>query len=190
MDNKDYTYTVGVPTFGIMRHQFVESLISLVGSGLIDEVCVVPRLPHHQARTRVVKLTKTSHLLFVDDDVVFTPEDVELLMKADKDIVSGLCYSRTDKEERPIVYRFNEETGRFNIRKDFDKDKLQPVDGATIAFCLIKMEVFAKVGMRFVFGIDPPYGEDEEFMHRLRDAGIQSWLEPRARVGHLTDRII
>lgn len=185
--------TLGLPTIGVMRHQAVESLVSVVGSGLIDAVNIVPRLPTHQARTRIVETTNTTHLLFVDDDMVYGPQQVSLLKahaEAGKMVVAGLCNSRTDKKIRPVVFEWVPHNQRFTFTMNFDQDRAQVVDGAHVAFTLIDMEVFKGTGKQFVFGKDPYFGEDIDFMHRLREAGVPTWLEPRCKVGHLTDRVL
>ncbi len=196
MAEEKYTFTIGIPTVGVIRHQAVESLIATIGNGVVDAVNFVPRLPVQQARTRIAETTKTTHLLFVDDDMVYNPEHIEYLKEnADKDIVCGLAYSRTDKDSRGIVMKFNEETGYFAFDPRFQyglplPEGLQKVDGGTLSFVLIKMEVFEKIGTVFNFGTNPPRGEDVDFFERVRKAGIEVYLDPRARIGHLTDRIL
>lgn len=192
----EYTYTLGLPTVGVIRHQAVESLISVIGNGAVDAVSFVPRLPVQQARTRIVERCTTTHLLFIDDDMVYNPEHIEYLKEnADKDIVCGLAYSRTDKESRGIAMRYDEDKGFFTFDARFQyglplPTGLTKVDGGTLAFALIKMTVFDKIGKEFNFGTNPPRGEDVDFYERVRKAGIEVYIDPRARVGHLTDRII
>lgn len=192
---KDITITLGLPTYGTMHHPAIESLIAAVGSGHIQTVNLMPRLPIHQARTRIVEQCKTSHLLFVDDDMVYTPRDIVLLKaiaQAGGEVVAGLCYSRTTKAERPVVWRWYEQHKKFALIKESEFDIENPgvVEGAHVAFTLINMEVFDKIGRYFIFGKDSYFGEDVEFMHRLRKANILTVLEPRARIGHLTYKIL
>lgn len=196
MADKKNTYTIGLPTIGVIRHQAVESLILAVGNGVVDAVNIVPRLPVQQARTRIAERLNTTHLLFIDDDMTYEPKHIEYLKEnADKDIVCGLAYSRTDKTSRGIVMKFNEETGHFEFDKRFEyglpvPQKLTKIDGGTLAFTLIKAEVFKKVGNSFRFLENPYRGEDVDFYERCRKAGIEVYLDPRARVGHLKDQIL
>lgn len=197
MPDEKYTFTIGIPTIGVIRHQAVESLIGAIGNGLVDAVNFVPRLPVQQARTRVASTTTTTHLLFIDDDMVYDPKHIEYLKEnADKDIVCGLAYSRTDKNSRGVVMKFDDETGFFKFDPRFQfglpiPTELTKVDGGTLAFTLIKMSVFDKLGSKeFNFGTNPARGEDVDFYERVRKAGIEVYLDPRARVGHLTDRIL
>ena len=178
--------TLGVPTVGQIHHENVLSIVSLVGSGHISAVNIVPRLPVQQARTRIVQTTKTTHLLFADDDMVYEPKHLELLLKhADKDVVCGLAVSRSKTNSQPVVLKYRPEIGMFQFTpppKVFSK-----VEAGTLAFALIKMDVFEKVGRGFRF--PPNLGEDMDFFQRCAIAGVEVWLEPKCRVGHIMDKI-
>lgn len=188
------TVTLGLPTIGVMRYQAVLSALQAVGAGVVDAVNVVPRLPVHQARTRIIETTSTTHLLFVDDDMVYTAEDIEKLKEhaqAGLGVVAGLCYSRTTKKKQAVVWEWNEQAKIFSLIPDYKiPPKLTEVDGAHVAFTLIRMDVFEIVGKYFIFGAHSYFGEDVEFMHRLKEKGIKTHLEPNAKIGHLTDQIL
>lgn len=194
-NEEKYTVTLGLPTVGLIKHQAVESLVGSIH--LFDKVNIVPRLPVQQARTRIVERTDTTHLLFIDDDMVYSPEHIKYLFEnADKDIVCGLAFSRTDKNSRGIAMKWDSDKNHFIFDSRFEYGKPLPtelvrVDGGTTAFTLIKMSVFDRLGSKeFNFGTNPPRGEDVDFYERVRKAGIEVYLDPRARVGHLTDRIL
>lgn len=194
-EEEKYTVTLGLPTVGLIKHQAVESLVGAIH--LFDKVNIVPRLPVQQARTRIVELTDTTHLLFIDDDMVYSPEHVKYLFEnADKDIVCGLAYSRSAKESRGVAMRWRDDLGHFVYDDRFQYGMTLPntvmrIDGGTLAFTLIKMSVFETLGSKeFSFGTNPTRGEDVDFYERVRKAGIAVFIDPRARVGHLTDRIL
>jgi len=182
----DVTITLGVPTVGSIHHESVLSIVSLVGSGLISAVNIVPRLPVQQARTRIVQTTKTTHLLFADDDMVYEPKHLELLLKhADKDVVCGLAVSRSKTNSRAVVLKYHQKIGMYQFTpppKRFEK-----VEAGTLAFTLIRMDVFEKVGRGFRFPAN--LGEDMDFFQRCAIAGVEVWVEPKCRVGHIMDKI-
>lgn len=181
--------TLAIPTIGTINYRAVESMLNVTGSGLISAINIVPRLPIHQARTRLVETTSTDFILFADDDLVYTQREVQLLLAnalQGKPVVAGLVNRRSDKSSVPVVYKFGDKG--YELTDDFDKEKISRVDGVTIAFTIVNMEVFKKVGTTFRF--TDTLGEDLEFNLRLRKAGIPVYLEPRAKVGHLTEKIL
>lgn len=177
------TITVGVPSAGHPKVEFVNSLVELATSGLIDSVFIVPRLPVHLARKRIAENFKTTHLLMIDDDMTFTLADVQALIDAKKEVVSGLYFRRSVNNAMPVVFRFDKEKGKYMWT--MPPEKLSKVDGTSLAFTLVSKKVFDKVGTDFKFTEE--YGEDLDFINRVRLAGIDIWLEPKARIGHLLE---
>jgi hypothetical protein len=181
------TITLGVPTTGHIHHESVQSIVGLTGSGLISAVNIVPRLPVQQARTRIVTTTTTSHLLFADDDMVYEPKHLEMLLRhADKDVVCGLAVSRSQNNSRPVVLKYDPKIGMYQFTPP--PEKFARVEAGTLAFTLIKMDVFNKVGRGFTF--PPKFGEDMDFFRRCEKAGVEVWLEPECQVGHIMDQIL
>jgi len=173
------TITVGIPSASYPKMEFLNSLFPLIASGMIHSVMMVPRLPVHQARERIVSSFSTSHLLFIDDDMVFTLADVQALIDADKPVVSGL-YHRRGNPPLPICYKLRD--GQFQHVQP--PEKLSPVAGS-LAFTLISKEVTDKVGPEFRFADGK--GEDIDYMYRIANAGFEMWLEPKAKIGHLME---
>jgi hypothetical protein len=54
-----------------------------------------------------------THVLFIDDDIIFPPDALNRLLSHRKDIVAGLCTCRTDPPI-PNIRHFNSETGRYS----------------------------------------------------------------------------
>lgn len=173
------TITVGVPSAGHPKIDFINSLLGLATSGLVQNVMIVPRLPIHQARKRLAEAYQGTHLLFVDDDMVFTPEDVHRLIQADKDVVSGL-YMRRGNPAHPICYDYSGE----DFKLIDPPATLSQVSGS-LAFTLIKKEVIDAVGTEFHFGNGK--GEDINYLTEIKNKGFEIWLEPKARVGHIME---
>lgn len=181
--------TLAIPTIGQIHYRGVESMLNVTGSGLIQAVNIVPRLPIHQARTRLVETTRTTYILFADDDMIYTQREVQLLLAhamSGKRVISGLANRRSENNSVPVVYKYGDKG--FELTEDFDRENPSKVDAVTLAFTLIDMTVFDEIGTKFRF--TDTLGEDLEFNLRLREAGIEAYLEPKAIIGHLSDRIL
>lgn len=174
---------VGVPSAGHPHIDFVNSLLQI--TPLVTGVMIVPRLPVHQARTRMAQAfleqEDYTHLFMIDDDMVFTPNDVaQVLAVAEqgKDIVSGLFCRRSQNKPVPVVY--NEALQFTTPPKEVSK-----VYGTSLAFTVIKREVLESIDGEFSFGIT--FGEDQTFILDTKASGYDWWLNPAARVGHISE---
>lgn len=72
-----------------------------------------------------------THLMFIDSDMRFEPEDIVKLIKADKDIVAGLC----PVKKYPITFALN------GLEDAVQEGPLEEVEHIGTAFMLIKREV-------------------------------------------------
>lgn len=91
---------IGTPCFGAMLSQaYVQSLIELiryapehgfdVAVTLLGNDALITRC-RNTIISEFLKNERATHLLFVDSDIKFTPEHVERLLQADKELVAGL----------------------------------------------------------------------------------------------------
>jgi len=120
----------------------------------------------------------------VDDDMVFTVEDVRNLLNTEGDIVSGLAVTRSEYP-KPVV--FDRTDKGFEYMKVVPND-VSEVDGTTLAFTKIRMSVFDKIGTSFQFR--PNMGEDLDFCARAKDAGFKIVINPKVRIGHIAQRVL
>ena len=80
----------------------------------------------------------------------------------------------------PVIRKFIDS---INVRDVSRYERGQEVDWVTGAFVMLKREVFEKVG-----GIDEKYfmyGEEMEWMYRIKKAGFKVWYSPIASATHL-----
>ena len=82
--------------------------------------------------------------MFIDSDVIFTPDDVKTLLDMDKDIACG-AYLMNGGSHYPIVEQFNNDyflkhgSFEFLSREDLNKKKSEfPVEYCGMGFMLIK----------------------------------------------------
>jgi len=103
-------------------------------------------LPH--ARNKIVDYIYKAepdftHILLVDADMCnFTPEHIQKLIDADKDVISGLFNER--KPPYGTISAFTDEDAD-NFKDNFKNGKVVPTEIVGAAFTLIKREVFDKM---------------------------------------------
>jgi len=156
---------VGTPMFGGMCcSQYVSSLIGLKEAMMqhghqmtpifVGNESLIPR-----ARNLLAHLflkTDASHLLFMDADQEFRPNDVALMLKADKDIITGIVpmkginWEGVEKGIKAKKKPYEPFTGIFNFQP-LDKHKMKDVKtpfeikyGGS-GFMLIKRQVFEQM---------------------------------------------
>lgn len=148
---------------------------------------------------------KADWLLWVDSDVVITPETfLKLWNQKDKDtrpIMTGV-YFTTDTPEEPLmvpmptVFRFvDDKKGGFGLSRihPLPKNKLIKVDASGMGFVLMHKSVVEKIrkeipdaqffmemgrGTKFI-------GEDIYFFALCQKAGIPLWCDTSATVPHM-----
>lgn len=149
--------------------------------------------------------TDADYLLMVDTDMVLPEDTLDILLKADKDIVGGLCFvAGTSAHVRPTIHVITEgDDGAplISILWDYPQNTLVKVDATGGACILVKREV-AEV-IRQARGKDHPMpwfahgihngveiGEDIGFCLTAGKCGFEVWVDTSLKVGHVKPRII
>lgn len=174
---------------------------------------------------------EADYLMFVDSDMVFEPNHIEMLLAHKKDVVGGLCVKRVPPYTS-TVYMYRSEKGSYVPIDTADPnaiilDALIPCDGTGAAFLLIKMSVFDDMekpyfsmppvgwmevvaaakrvnennvealdeldksfdeldkAIEFADSIDSSCGEDLFFCNRLRQVGVEVFVDTGVLIGHM-----
>lgn len=145
----------------------------------------------HQNRENIAKeflKSDSTHLLFVDSDMVFKTDDVRTLIKRDKDIIGASCNM---KAEVPVTtVKIHDEEG-----KDVSKimpDGLLECYAVGTGFMLVARKVFETLSHPwFSYEQDKEgntfRGEDMWFCGKARKAGFKVYCDPTIKIGHLGD---
>lgn len=149
-------------------------------------------------------------LLWVDSDMQWEPEAVELLMQAadpdERPIVGGLCFGMAKGRLVPTIYQFGHEDGDLVTYRveDYECDAVVRCAATGAAFILIHRRVLdamrdAKFNEAFPWFQEVqighrPVGEDIAFCLRAAQLGFPIYVDTRAKVGHhkshlLTERL-
>lgn len=193
---------VSVPSMGNPSFKTMQSLVTFASTKNFRCVFHYPEgSVIHQARNSAVQAAlqkECTHLMFIDDDMVFERDAILRLIMQDKDIIGGLCFGRTDEMIKPIVKRFENGALYDYTWEEVKEWKTTTEVGSTgTGFLLIKTEVLKAMDPPFFyfanpkeFGLkpmEPPnydLSEDTTFMLKAREKGYQIWVDPTILIGH------
>jgi GT2 family glycosyltransferase len=146
--------------------------------------------PHH-SRTLVVDTARkhhASHILFIDNDMIFPPDAITRLLAHRKEIVGANYHERG----LPLTATVKLADAAGNLLKGREEDfpkELFPCFALPTGFLLIEMGVFER--------LEKPYfdlwdkgefcTEDFYFCKKAGKAGIGVWCDPTLKIYHIGD---
>lgn len=185
---------VAIPCLDHVDADFVQSLVQMnkVDDTQID---LLTGSLVYVSRERLADLAiakKADYVLWLDSDMVFSPELLQDLIDSNKDMVAGLCFRRRPPFT-PVIYkkiRFGQ-TPEEHVNEeylDYPKNSLFEVDGVGFGAVLVRTDVIRAVKERYGNAFEPMkgYGEDLTFCIRARMCGYQIWCNSSVKLGHVT----
>jgi GT2 family glycosyltransferase len=144
-----------------------------------------------------------THLMWIDNDIVFTPQQFQKLLDYDKEIVSGV-YLMADQMHYATVEKWDEnffqEKGHFDfIKPDNFKNKTGLIEVAYtgLGFMLVKKGVFESLKypwfepLFFTIGQCKDFSsEDVAICTKFKQNGFKIYIDPQIRVGHEKKMVI
>lgn len=134
---------VAIPVYGMVPAQFMASMLRLQGDppfSLSIKMLAGDSLVSRARNTLSAEFLASdcTHLLFLDSDLIFSPEHVRRLVEHDKPIVAGFYPKKQEGELNWVCNAKLEETKP-------DDDGLQEVRFMGTGFMLVKREVFGRM---------------------------------------------
>lgn len=183
---------IAIPAMDFMSTMFVESLIKLTQKltrdGTPYEVEIKSGTLVYLAREHIVSKAINedngfTHVLWLDSDMVFTPDLVDDLMFSGKDFVTGIYHGRRKPFLSVIFSQISPTVKRF---EEYPKSAFK-IAACGFGCVLIKTEILRYVRRSFhtCFTPLPSLGEDIAFCDRCVKLGIDIWAEPAVRLGHV-----
>jgi hypothetical protein len=192
--------TIGTPLRrGDITPEYVLSLVGTLKSGKFDfEVAFREGTDIYQNRNAIACSFRGDFLLFIDTDMVWIPEDIEKLVKANRDIAGGLYLNKGNGG--PVALHLNDHDGSMVYPTD------EPFKCAALGtgFMLIRRLVFMVFRAHGLYPFDPVLGgevtkdypflsqfpisscpEDVSFCVKARQLGFEVWCIPTVKVGHV-----
>jgi hypothetical protein len=137
---------------------------------------------------------KTKKIIFIDDDIYWTIEDLKKILESDKDIISGFYKMLGVNEKEKSNYITGLIGEEWLTEKDIKNTTgLIELDAIGFGFVAIKSEVFEKIKfpwfetyekVRERDGVVLNYGEDFNFCQKALKAGFKVYGDPTVKVGH------
>jgi len=147
------------------------------------------------------------YIMWIDSDILFTPENFFSLLEHDKDIVSGL-YMMADNQHYAVSENWSDDKKIQNGDFDFvtreklaEKDGLFKVAYSGLGWMLVKKGVFESLEYPWFRPmwteitdgdkiIKDFAGEDATFCKMVAEKGFDVWVDPKVVVGHEKKMII
>ncbi len=188
---------IGVPTTDFVHVEFLKSLTALLmrlKDKRIDfELDIESGTLVYTARERIAHKAINehfSHVLWLDSDMVFSPEILDDLMFSGKDFVTGIYHARRKGYASCIFTMLD--LGAIDGVAKFERAETYPSETFEIAGCgfgcvLISTDILTNVCLNrgTCFTPTPNFGEDLAFCKRATDLGHHIWCEPSVVCGHI-----
>ena len=189
---------IAIPTTGMVEIDYVGSILRLSKTNPKADIIHAAGSLVYVARNDFVNKAidlNYSHLLFIDSDMVFNADALNVLLYHDKDIVSGSIFSRVAPYV-PCFYkklRLGEDTELVAEHVKELQEGLQEVEGVGTAFILIKTQVFKDIIAKYkCYPFQPikGYGEDLSFSFRARGCGFKIFVDNDLSIGHIGKTVV
>lgn len=176
----DYKITIGIVARDSIKVHTVMSLCSLLKIIYPHELIIKNGGSLHGNRETIANRSVengSSHLLFIDSDIMFDPNVVIEMIKRDKDIIGANYNHRT----LPLVGTARGSSGQVDTEK---------CEAVATGLTLIKTNVFKKINHPFFFWKYNDKGEmtmaeDYWFCEKAKEAGFEIWTYNTSNVKHI-----
>lgn len=172
---------IAIPSNDYMHFSFVQSLLKLTKTVDCDVEIYGGSLVY-VARDRLARMAEGyTHVLWLDDDMIFQPEIVEDLLFSGKSFVSAIYHGRRP----PYTSCLFETIDPIKRFTEYPTDTFE-IAGCGFGCVLMETQILKAVFKRFGTCFFPTMelGEDLAFCQRVSECGFKMYAEP-VKVGHL-----
>ncbi len=138
-----------------------------------------------RARNEGIKISKGDLILFLDDDIVPSPDLIKYHVETHQKDVAGVVGQILDthnKGTREKLIEFNEKDGRYLT--DWNQKVEQECISAAGGHFSVKRPIFNQLLFDEHFNLTAHW-EEVDFAFRLRALGYVIWFQPKATMVHL-----
>lgn len=182
---------IAVPTFATIEPEVFKAIYKLKSDHELsfDFVrgydCAV-------ARNEIGKIAQAGdydYVLMVDSDTLIPPDALDLMLDPPVDVVLGVCPRKNTKNGKSAIIKMESESYHDNYFYSELPEGRTRVKGGGFACALVKTSVFTVLDypwFQYVINEDwSTLSEDYYFCQQADLYGIEIWMDPRVRCGHL-----
>lgn len=144
------------------------------------------------ARNNICKITLAhgyDYVLMVDSDTIIPSNTLDLMLDPPVDVCLGVCPRKNTKDGKTAMVKLDSPDYSANYYySDLPKDRIQ-IKGGGFACALIKASALSQLDypwFQYVTNADySTFSEDFYFCQNARMYGIDVWMDPRVKCGHL-----
>lgn len=144
------------------------------------------------ARNNIAKITLANgydYVLMVDSDTLIPPDALNLMLDPPVDIVLGVCPRKNTKDGKSAIIKLGSQSYHDSYYySELPENRIQ-VKGGGFACALIKASVFSQIDFPFFQYVNnadySTLSEDYYFCQQAAMYGMDIWMDPRVRCGHL-----
>lgn len=188
--------TLGLTLYGHIPALCTLSLVSIaydgLNAGIIHNLhgCVGMNVSHARNDTcRNAVNAGSTHVWFVDQDMVIPNGALPRLLAHDAPVVSGLYFDKV--KHLPVAFNWDPVQALETLPTN--RERLLVVGGTGLGCALIKTSLLRamsdKYGDLMWFG-DKANGEDTYFANRCREMGVPFLLDTGLGCGHVRDEVV
>lgn len=180
---------IAVPCLETVPSHFASSLAMLNRVGDCQVAFNVGSLVYNSRNelARLAVRTEADYILWIDSDMVFHPDALEMLMEdmKDHDFVCGLAFRR-GKPYTPVLFKTLSLQGTCEQMNEYP-DSIFEIAASGFGMVLMKTEILFDVAAKFQTWFAPyeNLGEDLSFCWRAKECGYKFYCDPRVKLGHV-----
>ena len=129
------------------------------------------------------------YVLMVDSDTMIPADTLDLMLDPPADVVLGVCPRKNTKDGKSAIVKLNSHYYHDNYYYSELPEGRTRVKGGGFACALVKTTVFNVIDYPFFNYVTKEdwstLSEDYYFCQQCTNYGIEIWMDPRVRCGHL-----
>ena len=180
---------IGMPLIESIKMETVISLLGITSNvkQSTSVVFVKGSLIHDARKSIVLKAQSVgaTHLLFLDSDMSVDSDIIDRLLADGKDIVGVNSHTKSIPPYSTV--KFLNDEGKIYVENNIPKELFKCYACGT-GVMLINMKVFSVIDKPwFFYDLDEQISEDVWFCRQAQRKGIEVFVDPTVRVGHVGD---
>ena len=144
------------------------------------------------ARNNICKIAIAygyDYVLMVDSDTIIPPDTLDLMLDPPVDVCLGVCPRKNTKEGKSAMVKLGSDNYSNNyLYSELPEERVR-VKGGGFACALVKTSVLSQLDYPwFQYVTNEDYStlsEDFYFCQHANLYGVDIWMDPRVRCGHL-----